>query len=136
MLTPEKMLPEWLRVAESRGLESTVNTDDDGTLRALSMKGRVGAAGVTLLYGPAVEREDRVSVGFDGAAEGVFALEARGALKGSREGHTDERFARSATGPRRRRARRATRGAPRRQLPRKGSPSPRRTSGCTRGRRC
>ena len=91
MLTPEKMLPEWLRVAESRGLESTVNTDDDGTLRALSMKGRVGAAGVTLLYGPAVEREDRVSVGFDGAAEGVFALEARGALKGSREGRLSVR---------------------------------------------
>lgn len=91
MLTPEKMLPEWLRVAESRGLESTVTPDDDGTLRVLSMKGRVGAAGVTLLYGPAVQREDRVSVGFDGAAEGVFALEARGALKGAREGRLSVR---------------------------------------------
>lgn len=81
MISPDKMLTDWVRVAEGRGLESSVVPEDDGTLRTLSMKGRVGAVGLTLLYGPSSEAD----------AAGGFALEVRGALKSERTGRLSVR---------------------------------------------
>jgi hypothetical protein len=91
MLSPEQMLAEWLRAAEARGLESTVVPEDDGTLRTLSMKGPVGDTGVTLLYGPAGDHDGPVTLRADGTTEGVFALEARGAVKHPRSGRLSVR---------------------------------------------
>ncbi len=86
-MTPEEMLPAWMRAAEARALETAALPDDDGTLRRLSMKGRAGGVGVTLLYGPAERRGDGAAVMLTGSpGANLHALEARGSVRATREG--------------------------------------------------
>ncbi len=85
MLSPEQMLPEWMRVAEERGLEALAAPDDDGTIRTLTMKGTVSSVGVSVTYGPIDESVSPTSLRADGSVQGPFGLEVQGAVKHPRE---------------------------------------------------